>query len=180
LKTSINRLGRINCLEKDPYKSTEWRTLFSKIKIASDRIDEMKRSKDQKLSTLNLQALRVIYKFFQSHFPGPYRLFWRICLQNLFFRISCVGKDLAGFQKLLFWTSYIITHPSPVSLLRDIFVKPKTASREPWFWLQLSSHWMWNISKKFNFLAEMDFWTIEVLSKSNSWLKSIMCLINAF
>jgi hypothetical protein len=31
----------------------------------------------------------------------------------------------------LFWTPDIITHPSPVSLLRDIFVKPKTASREP-------------------------------------------------
>jgi hypothetical protein len=79
-----------------------------------------------------LLTLRIIYKFFQSHFPGPYRLFWRICLQNLVFRISCVGKDLAGFQKLLFWTPDIITHPSPVSLLRDIFVKPKTASREPY------------------------------------------------
>ncbi len=91
LKTSINRLGRINCLEKDPYKSTVCRSLFRKIGIASDRIDEMKRSKDQKLSTINLLTLRTIYKLFQIHFPGPYWLFWRICLQNLVFEISCVG-----------------------------------------------------------------------------------------
>ncbi len=102
------------------------------IGIASDRIDEMKRSKDQKLSTLNLLTLRTIYKFFQSHFPGPYRLFWRICLQNLVFEISCVGEDLAGFQKLLFWTPDITPQPSPVLVFHAIFVKPKTASREPW------------------------------------------------
>jgi hypothetical protein len=77
LKISINRLDRINGLEMDPYKRIVCRSLFNKIKIASDRIDKMKRSKDQKLSTLNLLALRTnaLYKFFQSHFPGPYRLF---------------------------------------------------------------------------------------------------------
>jgi hypothetical protein len=41
------------------------------------------------------------------------------------------GKDLAGFQKPLFWTPDITPYPSPVSLLSDIFVEPKTASREP-------------------------------------------------
>ncbi len=55
--SSIIRLGRINCLKKDPYKYTSCRTLFGKIKIASDRIDEMRRTKDQKLSTLNLAFL---------------------------------------------------------------------------------------------------------------------------
>jgi hypothetical protein len=132
LKTSINRLGRNNCLEKDPYKSTVCRSLFKKIGIASDRIDEMKRSKDQKLSISNLLTLRTIYKFFKSHFPEPYRFFWRICLQNLVFEISCVGEDLAGFQKLLFWTPDITPHPSLVLVFHVIFVKPKTASREPW------------------------------------------------
>jgi hypothetical protein len=75
MKIFINRLGRINCLQKDPYKSTMCRTLFRKIKIASDKIDEMKRSKDQKLSILNLptpyQLLPTIYRFLQSRFPGP-------------------------------------------------------------------------------------------------------------
>jgi hypothetical protein len=35
-------------------------TLFRKIKIASDRINEMRRTKDQKLSTLNLLFLGTI------------------------------------------------------------------------------------------------------------------------
>ncbi len=124
-------LGRINCLEKDPYESTVCRSLFRKIGIASNRIDEMKRSKDQKLSTLNLLTLRTIYKFFQIHFPGPYWLFWRICLQNLVFEISCVWEDLATFQKPLFWTPDITPHPSPALVFHVIFVEPKTASREP-------------------------------------------------
>ncbi len=37
-------------------------TVFRKIKIASDRIDEMKRFKDQKLSILNLSTFRTILK----------------------------------------------------------------------------------------------------------------------
>jgi hypothetical protein len=131
LKTFINRLGRINCLEKDPCRSTVCRAFFRKIKIASDKIDEMKRSKDRKLSILNLPTLKTIYRFLQSRFRGPNRLFWRICLQNLVFEISCVGEDLAGFQKPLFWALDITPHPSPVLVFHVIFVEPKTASREP-------------------------------------------------
>jgi hypothetical protein len=42
-----------------------------------------------------------------------------------------VGEDLAGFQKLLFWTPDITPHPSLALVFHVIFVKPKTASREP-------------------------------------------------
>jgi hypothetical protein len=112
-------------------KRTSCMTLFSKIKIAGDRIDEISWSKDQKLSTLNFPTFGTTNKKLQSRFPGPNRLFWRICLQNLVFEISCVGEDLARFQKPLFWTPDITPHPSPALVIHVIFVEPKTASREP-------------------------------------------------
>ncbi len=84
-------------------------------------------SKDQKLSTLNLLTFKIIYRFLKIRFPGPNRLFWRICLQNLVFEISCVGEDLARFQKPLFWTPDI----TPALVFHVIFVEPKMASREP-------------------------------------------------
>jgi hypothetical protein len=82
LKISINKLGRINCLEKDLYKNTVCKTLLSKIKVASDRIDEMKRSKDQKLSILNLPTLRTIYKILQYHFWCQITFFVKMFKKN--------------------------------------------------------------------------------------------------
>jgi hypothetical protein len=131
LDSPIITLVNIDFLKIHLDKRTSCMTLFSKIKITGDRIDEISWSKDQKLSTLNLLTLKTIYKFLQIRFPGPNRLFWRICLQNLVFEISCVGEDLARFQKPLFWTPDITPHPSPALVFHVIFVEPKTASREP-------------------------------------------------
>jgi hypothetical protein len=128
----IITLVNIDYLKIHLDKRTSCMTLFSKIKIAGDRIDEIRWSKDQKLSTLNLLTLKTIYRFLQIRFPGPNRLFWRMCLQNLVFEISCVGEDLARFQKPLFWTPDITPHPSPALVFHVIFVEPKTSSREPW------------------------------------------------
>jgi hypothetical protein len=83
MKSFIIRLFRISRLEKDPYKSTPCMTLFSKIGLASDRIDEMKRSKDQNLSTLNFSSLKIIYKLFQNRFPGPNQLSYKTILENI-------------------------------------------------------------------------------------------------
>ncbi len=132
LDIPIITLINIDYLKIHLDKRTSCMTLFSKIKIAGDRIDEMSWSKDQKLSTLNLLTLKTIYKFLQIRFPGPNRLFWRICLQNLVFEISCVGEDLARFQKPLFWTPDITPHPFPALVFHVILVELKTSSREPW------------------------------------------------
>jgi hypothetical protein len=127
----FSTMGHIEYLEKVPYKCTSCRTLFSKIKIASDRINEMNWDKDQKLSILNFLAFGTIYKKLQSRFLGPNWPFHRKSLENFVFEVSCGGKELVGFQKPLFGTPDITPHPSPVLVFVDIFVKLETASREP-------------------------------------------------
>ncbi len=111
-------------------KRTSCRTLFRKIEIASDRIDEMKWTKEQIWSTLNFLTYRTNKKMLQSRFPGPSWVFQRKSLKILNFQIFCEGKKLAGLQKS-FGTSDIIPHLSPVSVFFVIFVKLKIASREP-------------------------------------------------